>query len=41
MIAAKIGKTLLTAYNAEKGTQHSAQSFFEQVFFPLFYDHQK
>ena len=41
MIAAKIGKTLLTAYNAEKGTQYSAQSFFEQVFFPLFYDHQK
>lgn len=41
MIAAKIGKTLLDAYNDEKGTQHNAKTFFEEVFFPLFYDHEK
>jgi hypothetical protein len=41
MIAAKIGKTLLEAYNSEKGTKHNAKSFFEEVFFKLFYDDEK
>ena len=41
MIASKIGKTLLETYNDEKGTQLSAKAFFEQIFFPLFYDHEK
>ena len=41
MIAAKIGKTLLNAYNNEKGTQYNAKTFFEEVFFPLFYAHEK
>lgn len=41
MIAATIGKTLLKAYNTEKGTHHNAKTFFENVFFPLFYDHEK
>lgn len=41
MIAAKIGKTLLEAYNAEKGTTHTAKSFFENVYFKLFYDDEK
>lgn len=41
MIASKIGRTLLNAYNEKKGTHYTAKEFFELVFFPLFYDHEK
>ena len=41
MVAAKIGKTLLNAYNSEKETKLSAKEFFHSVFFPLFFDHEK
>lgn len=41
MIASKIGRTLLNAYNEKKGKNYTAKEFFAQVFFPIFYDHPK
>ena len=41
MIASKIGKTFLSAYNKKFGKETSAKDFFEQEFYPLFYDHPK
>ncbi len=41
MIAVNIGKTFLKAYNQKYGKSYSAKEFFEQEFFPLFYDHPK
>lgn len=41
MIASTIGKTFLKAYNQMYNTNHTAQSFFEKVFFEIFYNHEK
>jgi hypothetical protein len=41
MIASTIGKTFLKAYNQENNTDYSAKEFFEEVFFSIFYDHEK
>ncbi|MBO9202528.1 MULTISPECIES: hypothetical protein [Niastella] len=41
MIASKIGKTFLTAYNTKYKKSYSARDFFERIYFPLFYDHEK
>lgn len=41
MIAINIGKTFLEAYNQKFDTDYSARSFFNEIFFPLFYDHPK
>lgn len=41
MIASAIGKTFLKAYNEKYSTTYSAQAFFEKIFFPIFYDHEK
>ena len=41
MIASVIGKTLLAEYNRRKGTKYSAGEFFENVFHPVFYDHER
>ncbi|PHK14878.1 hypothetical protein VF12_40720, partial [Nostoc linckia z15] len=41
MIASAIGKTFLDAYNAREKSHLSAEEFFEQIFFPLFYDDEK
>lgn len=41
MIASKIGKTFLTAFNTKYKKKYTAQEFFDQVFFPLFYHHEK
>ena len=41
MIASVIGKTFLAEYNRREGTSYSAEEFFEKVFHPVFYDHEK
>ena len=41
MIASKIGRTFLSAYNTKYKKKYTAQKFFERIFFPLFYDHEK
>lgn len=41
MIASRIGKTFLNAYNREYAKSYTAKEFFTQEFFPLFYDHPK
>lgn len=41
MIAVNIGKIFLKAFNNQYNQSHSAKTFFEQVFVPLFYDHPK
>ncbi len=41
MIAVNIGKTFLRAYNHKYDKNYSAKEFFEQEFFPLFYNHPK
>lgn len=41
MIASTIGKTFLKAYNKENNKDYSAKEFFEKIFFPIFYDHEK
>lgn len=41
MIASTIGKTFLRAYNEANHTDFSAKAFFEEIFFSLFYDHEK
>jgi hypothetical protein len=39
MIASVIGKTLLQEYNRREGKSYSAEEFFDNVFYPIFYDH--
>ena len=41
MIASSIGKIFLKEYNKRKGSSYSAQEFFEKVYHPLFFDHEK
>ncbi|WP_025124238.1 hypothetical protein [Myroides odoratimimus] len=41
MITAVIGRTFLEKYNKEMKSSHSAKSFFEEVFFELFFNHPK
>lgn len=41
MIASTIGKTFLKAYNEKYGKDYSAKTFFEEVFFKIFYDDEK
>ena len=41
MIASKVGRTFLTAYNTKYKKKYTAKDFFERIFFPLFYDHEK
>ena len=41
MITSAIGRTFLNAYNEECGTSYDAKTFFEEVYYPLFYDHNK
>ena len=41
MIASKIGKTFLEAYNQKYEKEYSPKEFFEEVYFKLFYNHPK
>lgn len=41
MYATTIGRTFLNAYNYKFKKSHTARSFFEEVFVPLFFDHHK
>ena len=41
MIASKIGKTFLKAYNQKYDKEYSAKEFFDEVYFELFYNHPK
>lgn len=41
MYATTIGRTFLKAYNDKFKTEYTAKSFFEEIFIPLFFDHQK
>lgn len=41
MITSAIGRTFLNAYNEEYGTSYDAKAFFEEVYYPLFFDHNK
>ncbi|MCC9043498.1 hypothetical protein LNQ81_12530 [Myroides sp. M-43] len=41
MITALIGRTFLEKYNQEMRSSHSSKSFFEEVFFELFFNHPK
>lgn len=41
MYATTIGRTFLQAYNRKFGAEHTARSFFEEIFVPLFFDHHK
>lgn len=41
MYTTTIGRTFLNAYNQKNKTDYSARRFFEEVFIPLFFDHQK
>ncbi len=41
MIASKIGKTFLNAYNQKYDKEYSAKEFFDEVYFELFYNHPK
>ncbi len=41
MIASKIGKTFLKAYNQKYDKEYSAKEFFEEVYWELFYNHPK
>ena len=41
MITAAIGKTFLDAYNEKYGTNFDAQTFFVEVYHPLFFDSNK
>lgn len=41
MYATTIGRTFLQAYNRKFGAEHTARSFFEEVYVPLFFDHRK
>ena len=41
MIASKIGKTFLEAYNQKYDKEYSAKEFFDKEYFELFYNHPK
>lgn len=41
MIASKIGKTFLEAYNQKYKKEYSPKEFFEEVYFKLFFNHPK
>lgn len=41
MIASAIGKTFLKVYNEKFHTNHGAKQFFEEIYYPLFFDHYK
>jgi len=41
MIASKIGKTFLKAYNQKYDKEYSAKEFFEEVYWEVFYNHAK
>ena len=41
MIASVIGKTLIAEYNRRQGTRLTAEQFFDQVFHPVFYGHER
>lgn len=41
MITSAIGKFFLEAYNEEYGTNYDARTFFLEIFYPLFFDHNK
>jgi len=41
MIASSIGKIFLKEYNKREGKDCTSKEFFEQVFHPLFFDHEK
>lgn len=41
MITSTIGRIFLQAYNEKNGTSYDAKSFFVEVYYPLFYDHNK
>lgn len=41
MITSTIGRIFLEAYNEKNGTSYDAKSFFVEVYYPLFYDHNK
>jgi hypothetical protein len=41
MIAATIGKKFLTAYNKKYGSSYDAKSFFSEIYYDIFYNHNK
>lgn len=41
MITSAIGRTFLNSYNKEYGTSYDAKTFFEEQYYPLFFDHNK
>lgn len=41
MIASAIGKKFLKVYNEKFHTDYSAKQFFEEIYYPLFFDHHK
>lgn len=41
MITSNVGKLFLDAYNKKTGKQYNAKQFFIEVFYPLFFDHNK
>ena len=41
MVTSVIGKIFLEAYNTRYGTSYSAEQFFLEVFYPLFFDSNK
>lgn len=41
MVTSIIGKIFLEAYNARYGTSYSAEQFFLEIFYPLFFDSNK
>lgn len=41
MVTAIIGKIFLQAYNEKYGTNYSPKEFFLEVYYPLFFDHEK
>lgn len=41
MITSAIGRAFLNAYNEESGTSYDARTFFEEKYYPLFFDHNK
>lgn len=41
MYTSTIGKTFLNAYNKRNNTSYSAESFFKEIYIPLFFDHPK
>ena len=41
MITSQIGRIFLNAYNEKYAKEHDAKTFFSEVFYPLFFNHQK